>query len=904
MALNPQPTVAAQAGSLVLFDGTNVGSSNALKATSWDFGDGSPLLTGTSASPTHHYTAAGTFTVTYTATDSTDATGTGTVAVTVASPSETHPTASFEATVRADGVTVDFVNDSTASGEGAITMALWDFGDGTHGTVADAETINHVYAAAGTYSVGVGVSDANGSDVYYQSVTVPGLVQVPTPSFTNTVTGLTVQFTDSSTTQNGPIKSWAWDFGDNASSTSQNPTHTYSAPGTYTVKLTVVDQVGTATTTQSLVLAGQAPANPQANFTVAVTNLLAQFTDTSTDVGGTIASRLWDFGDNKTSTDTNPSHIYAAAGQYTVKLTITDVGGATNAKTLPVTVGPAPEGDSYSIKAFVDYGALALNTPSQVATLGELSVHSATFARDRQLFGGSSGGSNPSSVNLTVFSAKNADGSQSIVPVDYANLIIQIGGWMYVQGLNGAFTADPAVFLQAITAQFGAQITQIQLGTMTSQQGLWWPDTLTFYFANASAVSPGNTAKTRTRLWFADRTFQNQYDEYHIEFVPPIDVLDDFFKSADVIKAEVAAVTLKQTLAKAEALAASDPYTTIAADVYNWIDPLDKTYFIPTNWTYVIWGAAGNNVDAIKAALQDYILSNSTHSRDEWAVIFPDIFQSTEVILTPLWNQYAIPNKTLDPSGMYRSVVNVTQGRNYAKETATGVGYTDQHVDNVLNVVPVAWKTLTMLAVGGPQNRGGLNQFALIWPDYLNVPTSSTDFGRMQQSTQAFVRQLFEMLKVAETMTENSDVPPQFTRLHRTNAAGDTVLYLAASFNSVQYLIVAKTWMVAKYGATTDTKASLAIGYDGTYNNGAYQLLSQNEHMALQFLGVNGQAPYTFELIDSTVSSPSIDANSGLFQGNFPAEGDYSVTLKMLDSQARGVTQTFAFHYQHPTTGQ
>jgi serine protease len=77
---------------------------------------------------------------------------------------------------------------------------------------------------------------------------------------------------------------------------------------------------------------------PVASFTFSTSGLTATFTDGSTDPGGSIASRSWNFGDGTTSTATNPSKTYAAAGTYTVTLTVTDNGGLTNTTTRSVTV--------------------------------------------------------------------------------------------------------------------------------------------------------------------------------------------------------------------------------------------------------------------------------------------------------------------------------------------------------------------------------------------------------------------------------------------------------------------------------------------------------------------------------------------------------------------------------------
>ncbi|WP_210509040.1 S-layer family protein [Naasia sp. SYSU D00057] len=174
--------------------------------------------------------------------------------------------------------------------------------------------------------------------------TPPPANAAPTAAFTSTVNGLGVSVNGSgSTDSDGTIASYSWNWGDNtAAGTGATATHTYAAAGTYTVTLTVRDDDGaTATTTRSVTVTSTTPpANvaPVANFTSSTNGLTAQFTSTSTDSDGTIATYAWNFGNGQTATTANPSVTYASAGTYTVTLTVTDDDGATHTRTGSVTV--------------------------------------------------------------------------------------------------------------------------------------------------------------------------------------------------------------------------------------------------------------------------------------------------------------------------------------------------------------------------------------------------------------------------------------------------------------------------------------------------------------------------------------------------------------------------------------
>ena len=126
----------------------------------------------------------------------------------------------------------------------------------------------------------------------------------------------------------GNIVSYDWDFGDGNTAAGVSPAHTYAQDGTYTVTLTVTDD--DAATDTKATTATVADTEPNAGFSATPTSglepLTVTFTDASSSYDG-ITSREWNFGDGETSTELNPTHVYAEAGTYTVSLTVHESDG-------------------------------------------------------------------------------------------------------------------------------------------------------------------------------------------------------------------------------------------------------------------------------------------------------------------------------------------------------------------------------------------------------------------------------------------------------------------------------------------------------------------------------------------------------------------------------------------------
>jgi PKD repeat protein len=239
------------------------------------------------------------------------------------------PVASFTATCTLLSCAFDASGSSDTGG--TITGYAWDFGDTTSGTGVSP---THVYTP-GTYTVKLTVTDDK-SDSAVSTKSVSPVASTPVSSFTATCTALSCAFDGSgSSDTGGTITGYTWDFGDTTSGTGVSPTHVYTA-GTYTVKLTVTDDQSNSAFSTKSVSPNSGTSTPVASFTATCTNLSCVFTSTSTDSGGTITGYAWDFGDTTSGTGANPTHIYAAAGTYTVQLTVTDNLTNTASTTAPV----------------------------------------------------------------------------------------------------------------------------------------------------------------------------------------------------------------------------------------------------------------------------------------------------------------------------------------------------------------------------------------------------------------------------------------------------------------------------------------------------------------------------------------------------------------------------------------
>jgi PKD repeat protein len=225
-----------------LWDGSN---DSTIVSWIWDYGDSSNVDTTLYSSTGHYYSVqngGGLFYVCLTKVDSNGVSQTCCDSIYVAD-SSAYCYANFSYSI--DTSSNVLFSDYSSSGDSIVSWG-WDFGDNT-GSV-DQNPV-HFYSAAGTYSVCLTINTSNGcTNSYCYSVNVNDYTTSCSAYFSYSGAFGSYNFSDYSSAGMGNVVSWAWDFGDSATSTMQNPTYTYTSPGLYYVCLTITTDSGCTST--------------------------------------------------------------------------------------------------------------------------------------------------------------------------------------------------------------------------------------------------------------------------------------------------------------------------------------------------------------------------------------------------------------------------------------------------------------------------------------------------------------------------------------------------------------------------------------------------------------------------------------------------------------------------------
>lgn len=429
----------------------------------------------------------------------------------------------------------------------------------------------------------------------------------------------------------------------------------------------------------------------------------------------------------------------------------------------------------YVQKGFISHNRRINNAPGVVAKVGELSSKGITYSREKGYY------ADPTiSPDLKLISFISKKDTTSIAAPDKIyKQVLELADKVYEMSVGSAEAVTSPVLLENLINSFIGRASEFRCGAMVLDEDVAVPEWISWK-SSVDAGHPDNFIK----IWFTNDAFLQQYDEFEIYVVPPFDVVDNFHLDSNSVEQLLNAVTITMHTERLQAAKQGYPETITRSLTFNYIDPTNTSHIVASNWGVLIYGAAGDNIDSIKDALMSYILERSEHSREDWINILPDIFKRTEIIVIPMWDNIAIPGRQLTV-GIYSPQVKAGVALAKAKDVLST--YPEAHIDAHLSVMHHPFKSISLLTVGGPDNRDGVFDLQQIFPDLIAVTSTSVDFNRMSARTQVWAEKLAQMLQTAESMGDFTTVPDGMMKMRR----GGT-LYLTYSYENINYLMAAR----------------------------------------------------------------------------------------------------------------
>ena len=236
--------------------------------------------------------------------------------------------------------------------DGSKLNYTWEF---EAGKTSKSDSSTYSFGKSGTYLIKLtAISDFACTDSLYRNVVV-----YPQPSALFRVNNLQqclsvneFDFTNLSNITGNGTMTFGWDFGDGASYSGTDTSHTYATADTFKVRLIVFSNEGCSDTVNSDVIVNP---QPSPNFTTTDTGFClggnAVKFDDNTKINSGSVKHLWYFGDGKISSGNNPVNKYNNAGRYLVKLVVTSNLGCEDSISKHITIHPNPE-NGYRLNLF------------------------------------------------------------------------------------------------------------------------------------------------------------------------------------------------------------------------------------------------------------------------------------------------------------------------------------------------------------------------------------------------------------------------------------------------------------------------------------------------------------------------------------------------------------------------
>lgn len=462
----------------------------------------------------------------------------------------------------------------------------------------------------------------------------------------------------------------------------------------------------------------------------------------------------------------------------------------------------------YSLKAFLKIDSLTNNQPNVVAPIGELSDLGYTYSKNKGFY---TDVADHPGFEYVAFTSKSDDtGAEqdTLLIARIKEFLFKTSHWM-----NSTAAGMPQYFN-------GPNGTQVFLTEWQSAIDGWAPsvpnqldvDSDDYDDVQILGVSPeytlvsginkyfvhwvefnidylyNTTLKTaHVKIWLSDAAFREQYDDYEIVVVPFVNDLDDFFDTYSQVNILVNdAKNPNNIVSRFETAKGEHPSTIQKVLTYNWHDDLVPPNLIPTPWGVLIYGIAGDNLDAIREELREYILDHSSHTEEEWGEIFPGIFRVNEFLLIPMWHRYSIPNATL-LQGIYSPVVQLNRDKTLLNTICPNLDmeWIEDHAESF--VYP--YKSVAIYSIPSNFNNEDLHILQAAIPNWAHISTDTYDFSRMNIQAQEWANKMENAIITAESITAVSTVPSGYSRVYRNN-----IMFVALEINERTYLVCAKKY--------------------------------------------------------------------------------------------------------------
>jgi PKD repeat protein len=411
-------------------------------------------------------------------------------------------------------IPVAFDASGSINAAGGDLTYQWDFGDGGSATGA---TPTHAYAQLGEYTVSLTVTNGTLSHATWTTATIidqaPPVARAGGPY--EGYMGITLLIDGrGSSDANGDPLSYSWSFGDGTKATGAYALHTYHAPGTFTVMLTVTDGHFTSTdeTTARINSANQRPpiadaGGPYSGFTGVPLRLDGTG---SYDPDGNTLGYGWIFGDGQTGTGATPTHIYEAGGEYEVILEVWDGTLRTSSAAIASITDPA--GSPPVVSAGGPYRSQAGET---VTLQGQASDSDG----------------DPLSFTWNLGDGSFASGAQAshayMQPKIYTATLTATDGVYVIEGKTTVTVGAPPAGVIVARAFLDAGATSIALGTRRRplvvrcepvDRSFWLSDVGTELSLRCSSLNASGVIHSTSRLSGGDDSDGNGVEEFCATF--------------------------------------------------------------------------------------------------------------------------------------------------------------------------------------------------------------------------------------------------------------------------------------------------------------------------------------------------------------------------------------------------